>query len=211
MRLFIERPGQPQPDSLAAARGSPLAWMTRLGEFFRAQVQGAQGALETRTTLTRQQLVGTRGVEGGVMVQHEQVQHTTSQPTSPHYSQTTTMPTGQGEGGATGGGVFDPPLFGAGARRLMDRWPQQAPLLHGSPPGGATDADSSGSIPRELVQEEVRRQVHRALEDQRRAMEELKNENQQLKLEAERARSFVNRSEASGSKRNCSGSSWSWG
>ena len=177
-----------QPESLATARGTPLAWMAKLGDFFRAQVHGAQGALETRTTLTRQQLVGSRGADGGVVVQHEQVQHTTSQPASPH----TTMPAGPSDGTATASGVFDPPLFGSGARRIMDRWPHQAPLLHGSPQaGGATDADSSGSIPRELVQEEVRRQVHRALEDQRKAMSELRHENQQLKIEAERARAAV--------------------
>ena len=80
------------------------------------------------------------------------------------------------------GGEVDPPLFGPGARRVMDGWRLRAPLLHGSQPERpATDPGSSASIPREVVQEEVRRQVQEALESQRKHMQELIEENRRLR------------------------------
>ncbi|CAE7275885.1 GIP [Symbiodinium microadriaticum] len=78
----------------------------------------------------------------------------------------------------------DPPLFGSTARRIMESWPQRAPLLYGQQGQGAgTDADSSGSIPREMVQEEVRRQVTEALDSQKQAMQQLLDENHRLRSE----------------------------
>ena len=66
----------------------------------------------------------------------------------------------------------------------MESWPQRAPLLYGQQGQGAgTDADSSGSIPREMVQEEVRRQVTEALDSQKQAMQQLLDENHRLRSE----------------------------
>ena len=58
----------------------------------------------------------------------------------------------------------------------MEGWLQRAPLLHGTQPPErpATDPGSSASIPREVVQEEVRRQAQEALGGQQRRMEELR-------------------------------------
>ena len=134
---------------------------------------GSTRCVEMRTTVTRQQLVGLRGPAGGVLVQHEQLQPSTSQPASPHYHQP------QMNGG---------PVEGPFRPRCQANHGWQAPLLHGNPTAaGGRDADSSGSIPRELVQEEVRRQVHHALENKRRTMEEPRLENQRLKMEATRS------------------------
>ena len=180
---FFQEAWPAQPEAHGGGRGTALAWMSRLGDFLKNQMQGMQGAVETRTTLTRQQLVGPQGPEGGMLLRHEQLQHTTSQPASPNYgSHSGAVP--QRDGAQSS----DPPLFGQGARRIMDAWPTRAPLLHGSPVDRAgTDADSSGSIPKELVQEEVRRQVHHALENQRKALEDLKLENERLRMDAMRA------------------------
>ena len=95
----------------------------------------------------------------GMVVQHERVQHTTSQPASPSFPRAGRP---QRDGGSLPEQTQDPPLFGTGARRIMDGCARRA--LHGSPSsgGGGTDADSSGSIPKELAQEGVRRQVHHA-------------------------------------------------
>ena len=68
---------------------------------------------------------------------------------------------------------------------MMDGWRLRAPLLHGpQPERPATDPGSSASIPREVVQEEVRRQVQEALESQRRHMQELIEENRRLRGDA---------------------------
>ena len=80
----------------------------------------------------------------------------------------------------------DPPLFGPQAQRTMDGWPLQAPLLHGpqpftSPPQEGSDRASSTSIPRELVQEEVRRQVVEAMRAQNEQIERLRQENETLR------------------------------
>ena len=66
----------------------------------------------------------------------------------------------------------------------------RGPLYFMHSGGGETDADSSGSIPREMVQDEVRRQVHQALENQRKVMEDLKLENERLRMEAVRRASL---------------------
>ena len=62
---------------------------------------------------------------------------------------------------------------------------QRAPLLYPQPPqpGPATDPGSSASIPREMVQEEVRRQVQEALNVQRRSIEDLREENRLLRTQ----------------------------
>ncbi|CAE6937973.1 unnamed protein product [Symbiodinium sp. CCMP2592] len=176
-----ERPGGAGPVEPAGqmrgfggASTATMNWMARLGDFPRTQVQGG---METRTTMTRQQVVGSREL-GGLVVQQEQLQHTTSQPASPtNHLYPSVFPSPAREG--MGEGELDPPLFGAGARRVMEGWAQRAPLLHGvqrTQQGPGTDAGSTGSIPREMVQEEVRRQVQEALEGQRRSLERLQEE-----------------------------------
>ena len=54
---FLERPGPPNRISYQTREVSfrpPLVWMNRLADFLRTQVQGQGGAVETRTTVTRQ-------------------------------------------------------------------------------------------------------------------------------------------------------------
>ena len=78
-------PAQPGPErgergvasTTARTPFSPatFSWVSRLGEFLRTQIPG----VETRTTLTRQQVVAA----SGEVVSREQVQHTTSRPPSP--------------------------------------------------------------------------------------------------------------------------------
>ena len=156
--------------------------MNRPADFLRTQVQGQGGAVETRTTVTRQQVMGQSGSSGGVLLRQEHLQTTSSQPVTP----SATPPPRHEEPFLMSEQVHDPPLFSNGARRLMETWPQRAPLLYGPHPASAgTDADSSGSIPRELVQAEVRRQVTEALEAQRKMMQELLEENSRLKAAAE--------------------------
>ena len=173
---------EPRPSALSA---SGFSWVAKLGEFLRTHVPGG---VETRTTLTRQVLgQGTEG--GGVMVRQEHVQHTMSQPTSPTSRQLQAFvpeasmqpPTAEQPPGRDG----DLPLFGPNARRVMESWMQRAPLLYPQGPTGGpgTDPGSSASIPRELVQEEVRRQVREALEGQRRSLEDLREENRLLRNE----------------------------
>ena len=177
---LLEEVWPTQPDALVESRGAPpapLMWMSRLADFLRTQVHLASGSVETRTTLTRHQVMGGTANSGGVVLQHEQVQHTTSQPTSQAPSPVVRSSTSAEQS-------RDPPLFGSTARRIMESWPQRAPLLYGQPGQGAgTDADSSGSIPREMVQEEVRRQVTEALDSQRQAMQQLLDENHKLRSE----------------------------
>ncbi|CAE7413089.1 GIP [Symbiodinium sp. CCMP2592] len=123
-------PAQPQTDGSGpgATRNmgevpAALRWMHRLGEFFKQHT-----AMETLTTMTRQQFVAPSGASSGFMMQH-QVQH--SSPTTPHNE--------------------------------------------------STDEQSSDSIPRELVESEVRRQVQEALRVQQQGLEELKEENRRLR------------------------------
>ncbi|CAE7806981.1 unnamed protein product [Symbiodinium sp. CCMP2592] len=129
--------GTPRP---AAFSPTTFPWVSRLGEFLRTHVPGA---VETRTTLTRQQAAD--------------------------------VPPGEP----------DPPLFGPGARRVMEGRLQRAPLLHGTQAveRPSTDPGSSNSIPREVVQEEVRRQVTEALGMHQRYMDELREENRRLRGE----------------------------
>ena len=179
-------PGE-SPGSMRGFGGASTAtlnWMARLGDFVRAQVQGG---METRTTMTSRQVMGASGI-GGVVVQREQVQHMTSRPASPHHAPTyaSASQSAPGDGAMLGSSESDPPLFGAGARRVMESWAHRAPLLHGGQPtqqGPGTDPGSTGSIPREVVQEEVRRQVQEALDGQRRSLELLQEENRLLRLE----------------------------
>ena len=173
---------EPRPPALPA---SGFSWVARLGEFLRTHVPGG---VETRTTLTRQVLgQGTEG--GGVMVRQEHVQHTMSQPTSPTSRQLQTLATEASMQPQTAepppNRDGDLPLFGPNARRVMESWMQRAPLLYpqGQTGGPGTDPGSSASIPRELVQEEVRRQVREALEGQRRSLEDLREENRLLRNE----------------------------
>ena len=189
-RLFFTEawPAQPEPvreTRPPALSASGFSWVARLGEFLRTHVPGG---VETRTTLTRQVLgQGTEG--GGVMVRQEHVQHTMSQPTSPTSRQLPTFVPEAGMQPQTAeqppGRDGDLPLFGPNARRVMESWMQRAPLLYpqGQTGGPGTDPGSSASIPRELVQEEVRRQVREALEGQRRSLEDLREENRLLRNE----------------------------
>ena len=62
--------------------------------------------------------------------------------------------------------MSNPPLFGRHAKRAMEAWHTQAPLLHGPRATTATDEQSSDSIPRDLVESEVRRQIQEALRAQ---------------------------------------------
>ena len=160
-----------------------FSWMSRLGEFLRTHVPGA---VETRTTLTRQQVVGA----SGEVVSQERLQHTTSAPSSPHPRQRVLVDGASQSAAVPQGSEQDPPLFGPSARRVMEGWLQRAPLLHGPPPPErpATDPGSSVSIPREVVQEEVRRQVQEALSVQQRHVEELHKENRRLRVEMETRR-----------------------
>ena len=134
--------------------------------------------------------MGSRG-SGGLLMQQEHVHHTTSQPASPQPSQQPQKPqpsssTSVALTRAEAERVHpetttDPPLFGPGARRMMDDWPRQAPLLHPPSAGPGSDVDSAGSIPKEMVQEEVRRQVQAALESQSLSLEQLREENRDLR------------------------------
>ena len=184
-------PAQPDPNrDIHHARqpgfpASGFSWVAKLGEFLRTQVQGG---METRTTVTRQ-VMGPGGETGSMVVQQEQLQHTMSQASSP------TSRTLQPATGASGvqrpladsgqGREGDLPLFGPSARRVMEGWMQRAPLLYPQPsqPGPATDPGSSASIPREMVQEEVRRQVQEALNIQRKSIEDLREENRLLRTQ----------------------------
>ena len=154
------------------------SWMSRLGDYLRQ----ASGQVETlTTTLTRQRVLGSSG--GLVVQQHEQLQqqHTTSHPSTPqHATYPAAAATMSGGFSPTGQQSGDPPLFPSSARRIMEGWARQAPLLHG-PRSVGTDDASSASIPVELVQEEVRRQVEAALAGQKGRLERLQEENERLR------------------------------
>ena len=184
-QAFLEEAWPAQPHDIGHGRAAgardldevPAAfrWMQRLGEFFRHHP-----AMETLTTMTRQQIVGTSGSSTGFLVQ-QQVQHT-SQPTSPK------VDSAGAHGDAAASVSKDSPLFGRSAQRVMESWPGQALLLYGpqrSSPG--TDDGSSASIPRELVEAEVRRQVQEALKAQQQGLDSLRQENQQLREQIRRS------------------------
>ena len=166
-------------ESAAATTSQPgqdwplaLRWMSRLNDFFQ---RAATGSVEMIAAHTSQQVSGSR--EGGLVVQQRM-----------YHSQQAISPqrTGQPRGLLHGGQPQDPPLFGAEAQRAMEEWPIQAPLLHGPPrlPQAATegsDRASSTSIPRELVQEEVKRQVIEAMRAQNEQLERLRRENEALR------------------------------
>ena len=175
-------PTQPEPHGAARNENrnieelpAAVRWMHRLGDFLRQHT-----AMEFTTT-TRRQIVGSSASGSGFMVQ-QQVQHTASHPHTPVADSQTAREDLSGSGPAYADA--DPPLFGRGALRAMESWPKQAPLLHGASKGSAaTDDASSASIPRELVEAEVRRQVKEALQNQQRGLDELRAENQQLKTQ----------------------------
>ena len=163
------------PSQAASSNGLPR-WMLRLGEFVRHHTAGS---VETLTAITRQHVhVSSGGSVGGgvggssVMQQQRQL----------HLQQSISSPTNQFNGQAAAASATaagDMPLFGPEARHRMEAWSRQAPLLHGSV--GQDDDDSSGSIPRELVQEEVRRQVAEAMRVQQAQISELRLENERLR------------------------------
>ena len=162
----------PRPGDGRTAEATPTAlrWMHRLGDFLKSHA-----SMETLTSVTRQQIVG-QGSSGSGFVVHQQVHHTTSQPGTPTAPPMTSSTTAQLSA------ENNPPLFGRSARRAMEAWAQQAPLLYPAQRRDtATDGGSSGSIPRELVEEEVKRQVEQALRSQQQGMSDLQEENRRLR------------------------------
>ena len=128
--LSVAWPAQPQPQgSNSSDVPTALRWMQRLGDFFRQHP-----AMETFTTMTRQQFVAPSGSGQAFVMQH-QVQHA-SQPATPHHEP-------QGSAGTSSAAVeSNPPLFGRHARKAMEAWHPQAPLLHGPRATPATDEQS---------------------------------------------------------------------
>ena len=101
-----------QHRGLGMASSATMTWMARLGDFLRTHVPGG---VETRTTMTR-------------LVQQEQV-HTTSQAASPQRHQQSygrPLQASSRETVIATSQEVDPPLFGAGARRVMDSWAQSS-------------------------------------------------------------------------------------
>ena len=149
-----------------------LGWMSRLNDFFQ---RAATGSVEMITTHASQQVTGSR--DGGLMVQ-QRTYRTQQAVSPPRRGGPQELPQRERP--------LDPPLFGAEAQRAMEEWPLQAPLLHGQPrpPVAVTegsDRASSTSIPRELVQEEVKRQVVEAMRAQNEHLERLQRENEVLR------------------------------
>ena len=140
--------------------------MLRLGEFVRHHTAGS---VETLTAIARQHVhVSSGGSVGGSSVVQQQRQL--------HLQQSTSSPTNQFNGqaaAASATAACDLPLFGPEARHRMEAWSRFAV--------GQDDDDSSGSIPRELVQEEVRRQVAEAMRVQQAQISELRLENERLR------------------------------
>ena len=165
-------PAQPQPEgSNSGDVPTALRWMQRLGEFFRQHP-----AMETFTTMTRQQFVAPSGSAQAFMMQ-QQVQHA-SQPATPHR---------ESHGSAGASSDVNPPLFGRHAKKAMEAWHTQAPLLHGPRATTATDEQSSDSIPRDLVESEVRRQIQEALRAQQQGLDDLREENRRLRQQVKDA------------------------
>ena len=148
-----------------------LRWMSRLNDFFQ---RAAANPVELFASHTSHQVAESQN--GGLLLQQQHTYQALS-PTAgrQRQEQNTMVSTG------------DPPLFGLEARRVMEEWPMQAPLLHGQPRQAAvandvvSDRASSTSIPRELVQEEVRRQVVEAMRAQNEQLERLQRENEALR------------------------------
>ena len=167
----------PRPDGGRTVESAPAAlrWMHRLGDFLKSHA-----SMETLMSVTRQQIVG-QGSNGSGFVVPQQVHHTASQPGTP-----TAQPPIAFSATVQLSAESNPPLFGRSARRAMEAWAQQAPLLYPAQRRDATtDGSSSGSIPRELVEEEVKRQVEQALKSQQRGMSELQEENRRLREQLE--------------------------
>ena len=146
-----------------------LRWVSRLNDFFQ---RATAGQVEMFSSTSRR-VTGSR--DGGVVLQ----QHS-YQALSPQSGRPLQEPRAEDQ-------TADPPLFGPDARRAMEEWPTRAPLLYGQPRtttpavNDVSDRASSTSIPRELVQDEVRRQVMEAMRAQSEQMEHLKKENEMLR------------------------------
>ncbi|CAE7716901.1 TSPEAR, partial [Symbiodinium microadriaticum] len=171
-RLMEAHSGAPRSPTATADWPPALKWMGRLSEF----LQRASGPVETFTAMTRQQFSGSR--EGGLLVQQEHTYR--RQATSPLH----TPEAQQQQRPASSAIPPVAPLFSASAQQTMDGWASQAPLLYGHAPLAqqeGSDRASSTSIPRELVQEEVRRQVMEAMQVQSAQLEELRRENERLR------------------------------
>ena len=167
----------PRPDGGRTVESTPAAlrWMHRLGDFLKSHT-----SMETLTSVTRQQIVG-QGSNGSGFLVHQQVHHTASRPGTP-----TASPPIASSAAVQLSAESNPPLFGRSASRAMEAWAQQAPLLYPAQRrDAATDGGSSGSIPRELVEEEVKRQVEQALKSQQRGMNDLQEENRRLREQLE--------------------------
>ena len=162
-------PARPQGQEAARTAGFPaaLGWVRRLGDFLKAPI-----SMQTLITMTRQQTVQNPTTHGGGFVLQEQQQ-----------VQRTATPTASGSAYGFGAAPQEenPPLFGRAAARRMVGREQNAPLLYPQNSRPAAGGASSGSIPREVVEEEVRRQVQQALREQQRGMQELKEENKRLR------------------------------
>ena len=80
----------------------------------------------------------------------------------------------------------------------MEALNTRAPLLHGPPRAAlTTDGLSSDSIPRDLVESEVRRQIQEALRAQQQGLDDLQEENRRLRQQVQHAQASQGQ-EASG-------------
>ena len=173
-RFLEAHSGAPRSPTATADWPPALKWMGRLNEF----LQRASGPVETFTAMTRQQFSGSR--EGGLVVQQEHTYR--RQAASPLHTPEAQQQQQPRPAVSTTSSVA--PLFSASAQQTMDGWASQAPLLYGHAPLAqqeGSDRASSTSIPRELVQEEVRRQVMEAMQVQSAQLEELRRENERLR------------------------------
>ncbi|OLQ12391.1 putative transposon protein [Symbiodinium microadriaticum] len=173
-RFLEAHSGAPRSPTATADWPPALKWMGRLNEF----LQRASGPVETFTAMTRQQFSGSR--EGGLVVQQEHTYR--RQAASPLHTPEAQQQQQPRPAVSTTTSVA--PLFSASAQQTMDGWASQAPLLYGHAPLAqqeGSDRASSTSIPRELVQEEVRRQVMEAMQVQSAQLEELRRENERLR------------------------------
>ncbi|CAE7540501.1 RE1 [Symbiodinium natans] len=136
-------------------------WLSRLGEFLHRRVSQASALMTP------------------VMQATTQGQAVRPAPRTPPMP--TTWANGHGNAGQS-----EQPLFGQDEVRMMEQWTDRAPLLHPRSSGYAGHSSSdSGSIPQELVQAEVQRQIQRALEARDVELQELKKENLRLQRAAE--------------------------
>ena len=79
------------------------------------------------------------------------------------------------------------PLMSPEIRRAMQSWASRPSLLNPRPPPAHRDDSSSGSLPQEVIVEEVRRQVQLALHERDKELEALKGENSELKKALEQS------------------------